>query len=77
MIATSFIWRRRSFAVAGFVAGRHDAPAAQLEHQLVDEGDREDDAPSAIDSCGIHSGVASLPVEMSWKVCDCQASWQL
>jgi hypothetical protein len=23
-------------------------------------------APSAIDSCGIHSGVASLPVEMSW-----------
>ena len=31
----------------------------------------------AIDSCGIHSGVASLPVEMSLKVCDCHARRQL
>ena len=28
-------------------------------------------------SCGSQSGVASLLVEMSWKVYDCQASLQL
>ena len=27
--------------------------------------------PIAIDSCGIHSGVASLPVETSWNEYDC------
>ena len=69
----------RSLA-ASFVAQRFSARrprrlrlAAHLEHQLVDEGDRETTAPSAIASCGSHSGVASLPVEMSWKVYDCQA----
>ena len=30
--------------------------------------------PTAIAICGIHSGVASLPVEMSWNSKDCQAS---
>ena len=29
--------------------------------------------PAAIASCGIHNGVASLPVDMSWKAYDCQA----
>ena len=32
--------------------------------------------PAAIASCGIHSGVASLPVEMSWKLFDCHDSRQ-
>ena len=56
-------------------ASRARALAAQLEHQLVDEGDRQHHAcraPSS--SCGIQSGVASLLVEMSWKACDCHAS---
>ena len=30
-------------------------------------------APTAIAICGIHSGVASLPCEMSLKTCDCHA----
>ena len=30
-----------------------------------------------IDSCGSHSGVASLPVETSLNSCDCQASLAL
>ena len=52
-----------------------DAPPAQLEHQFVDEGDEQDHGcPTAIASCGIHSGVASLAVEMSLNRCDCQAS---
>ena len=33
--------------------------------------------PAAMDSWGIHSGVASLEVEMSWNRCDCQLKRQL
>ena len=32
--------------------------------------------PTAIASCGIHSGVASLPVEMSLNAYDCHDSLQ-
>jgi hypothetical protein len=55
-----------SFVVQRFVGGGvPGARAAQFEHQLVDEGDRQDHAAHGHASCGIHSGVASLPVEMS------------
>src|SRR6187455_1328053 len=33
----------RSFIARRLLADRHDPPAAQLEHQLVDEGDRQHD----------------------------------
>ena len=45
---------------------RDRARAAPFEDELVDERDRAGSrVPAAIASCGIHSGVASLPVEMS------------
>ena len=68
VMATSFIVQEPPRAARG------GAAAAQFEHPLVDEGDQQHHRarpPSPI--CGIHSGVASLPVEMSLKTCDCQA----
>ena len=43
------------------------------QHEFVGERDQQDDVPAAIVSCGIHSGVASLPVEMSLNCHDCKA----
>ena len=46
------------------------APAHQLD-QRIDKGDHSTMLPAAIVNCGIHSGVASAPCEMSWNVYDC------
>jgi hypothetical protein len=53
------------------VAGRHSSTSSSTKATA------RTTQPTAMASCGIHSGVASLPVEMSWNRCDCQPAGTL
>ena len=61
----------------GIGRGLGEFLSAQQQNQVIGQRDEQHAAPAAMQICGIHKGVASLPCEMSWKVYDCHTRRRL